>query len=91
MIREKLLKVDFGLQDKCCDSEERKESWRRTNIPDELLAFFSELFNIRKTTLLKDYYSENRVDQGVEYDEAEVEEDYSLKSLKIGSLFQIIF
>ena len=77
------------MQDKFCDSEERKESWRTTKIPDELLAFFSELFNIRKTTLLKDYYSENRVDQGEECDEVEEEEDYSLKS--IGSLFQIIF
>ena len=53
--RDKLLNIDFGLQDKFCDAEELKLAWRTTKIPDELLVFFSELFNINKTTLLKDY------------------------------------
>ena len=39
-IRDKLLNVDFGLQDKFCDAEELKLAWRTTNIPDEVLAFF---------------------------------------------------
>ena len=58
-IRDKLLNVDFGLQDKFCDAEELKLAWRTTKIPDNILAFFSELFNIKKTMLLKDYYNED--------------------------------
>ena len=59
VIRSKLLNVDFGLQDKFCDVEELKHSWRATKIPDELLIFFAELFNIKKTTMLKEYYNRN--------------------------------
>ena len=46
VIRSKLFNVDFGLQDKFCDAEELKHSLRTTKIPDELLSFFAELFNI---------------------------------------------
>ena len=42
VIRSKLLNVDFGLQDKFCDAEELKHSWRTTKIPDELLIFFAD-------------------------------------------------
>ena len=54
-IEDKPLNVDFGLHDKFCDVEELKLAWRTTKIPDNVLAFFSELFNIKKTMLLKDY------------------------------------
>ena len=87
VIRSKLLNVDFGLQDKFCDAEELKHSWRTTKIPDELLIFFAELFNIKKTTLLKEYYNSNdEIEQ-----ESEQEQDDILKSMKIGSLFQVTF
>ena len=33
-IRDKLLNVDFGLQDKFCDAEELKMAWRTTKILD---------------------------------------------------------
>ena len=39
-IREALLKVDFGLKDKFCDSEELKHSWSTTRMADELISFF---------------------------------------------------
>ena len=86
IIGDKLLNIDFGLQDKFCDAEELKLAWRTTKIPDELLVFFSELFNINKTTLLKDYYNEDN-----DIDKTQIDENDSLKSMKIGSLFQIMF
>ena len=86
IIRDKLLNIDFGLQDKFCDAEELKLAWRTTKIPDELLVFFSEPFNINKITLLKDYYNEDD-----EIDKTQIDEKDSLKSMKIGSLFQIMF
>ena len=58
IIRQSLLQIDFGLQDKFCHAEELKFAWKNTKIPDELLTFFAELFNIKKTTLLKDYYED---------------------------------
>ena len=59
IIRDKLLNIDFGLHDKFCDAEELKLAWRTTKIPDELLAFFSEVFNIKKTVFLKGYYNKD--------------------------------
>ena len=84
-IRDKLLNVDFGLQDKLCDPEELKLAWGMTKIPDELLALFLELFSI-KTMLLKDYCNEDD-----EIGKTETDENDVLKSMKIGSLFQIMF
>ena len=85
-IREKLRNVDFGLQDKICDAEELKLAWRTAKIPDEVMVFFSEPFNIKKTMLLKDYYNEHD-----EIDKTEADENNVLKSMKIGSMFQIMF
>ena len=86
MVLNQLLNIDFGLQDKFCDAKELKLAWRTTKIPDELLVFFSEFFNINKTTLLKDYYNEDD-----EIDKTQIDENDSLKSMKIGSPFQIMF
>ena len=52
------MNVHFGLQDKLCNSEELKLPLRRVKILREVMIFFSELFNIKKTMLLKDYYNE---------------------------------
>ena len=40
-IRQSLLDLDFGLDDKFCDAEELKEAWRKKVMPDVLLTFFS--------------------------------------------------
>ena len=60
-IRDKLLNVDFGLQDEFCDAEELKLAWKTTKISNEVLDFFSELFTVKKTMLLEDYYRMIRV------------------------------
>ena len=70
-IRQSLEAVDFGLHDRFGDAEELKRLWRTTKMPDELLSFFSLLFNIRKTTLLQSYH----------------ENLSSTKFSKIGSIF----
>ena len=51
--RQSFFSVDFGLKDKFYDAEELKHAWRNTKVPDEILTFFSELFNIKKTSSLK--------------------------------------
>lgn len=51
-----LKNVDFCLKDKFCDAEKLKNSWCNTKIPNELLSFFSILFNVKKTTLIKSYH-----------------------------------
>ena len=85
-VREKVLNIDFRQQDKFRDAEELKLTWRITKVPDEVLAFFSELFNVKETMLLKYYYNEDD-----EIDKTETYENDVLKSMKIGSLFQIMF
>ena len=52
-MRKCIQNLDFNLDEKFCDTKELEESWYRTHIPDELLAFFSVLFTLKKTSLLK--------------------------------------
>ena len=47
-IRSKLLNVDFGVQDTFFNSEELKLAWRKTKIPDEVLAFFFRTFQYKE-------------------------------------------
>lgn len=51
-IRKALLKVDFGLANTFCDSDELKTSGIATEIPDEMLTFSSTYLNINKCLLL---------------------------------------
>ena len=46
IIRKPLKNVTFNLEDKICDGDELKESWENTPMLDQLLTFFSSLFNI---------------------------------------------
>ena len=39
-IRNALLKVDFGLDDRFCNAQELKDSLQNTKVPDVLLSFF---------------------------------------------------
>ena len=50
-IRKALLKVDFGLQDSFCDSNDLHESWEKTRMPECLLTFLSVLYNVPKHKL----------------------------------------
>ena len=87
-IRTALKQVDFKLQDRFCDAEELKQSWLNTKIPDELLTFFSELFDIKKTKLIEEYHNETVSDDA----KNDVKNDqFPGKYPKIGSLFQIMY
>ena len=52
-IKQSLLDLDFGLDDKFCDAEKLKEAWRKKVIPGVLLMFFSTLLNLRLRTCCK--------------------------------------
>ena len=47
ILKEALEKVDFKLDDRFCDGNELKDSWRTTRMPDQLLTFFLALFGIK--------------------------------------------
>ena len=83
-----LKQVDFKLQDRFCDAEELKQSWLNTKIPDELLTFFSELFDIKKTKLIEEYHNET-VSDDVKNDAKN--DQFPRKYSKIGSSFQILY
>ena len=51
IMRMALNNITFNLDDKFCDGDEMKESWENTQMPDQL--FFSPLFNIHRSCLLK--------------------------------------
>ena len=55
------------------------------------MTFLAELFNIKKTTLIRDYYDDTpEIDS--ELDDTDFSENRkSSKSLRLGSLFQIIY
>ena len=57
-IRKCLLKMDFGLNNSFCDAEELKHSWRNTAMPDELITFFSTLFNVNQAILRPNYHED---------------------------------
>lgn len=44
-LREVIKKVDFDLDDRVCDHLDLREAWENIRIPDELLSFFSTLFD----------------------------------------------
>ena len=86
-IRTALKQVDFKLEDTICDTEELKQSWLNTKTPDELLTFFSELFDIKKTKLIEEYRNKT-VSDDVKND---VKNDqFPGKYSKNRSLFQIM-
>ena len=87
-IRTALKQVDFKLQDRFCDAEELKQSWLNTKIPDELLTFFSELFEIKKTKLIEKYHNETVSDDAKNDAKSH---QFPGKYSKIGSLFQIMY
>ena len=90
-LQESLLSVDFNLNNKFCDVEELRESWQTTKMPDEWMAFMCELFNIRKSTILHIYYSNDDIDVEVDRDDVNIDERISQKIAKLSSIFQILF
>jgi hypothetical protein len=92
-IRKCLLKMDFGLNDSFCDAEELKHSWKNTVMPDQLVTFFSTLFNVNEAILRPNYYEDNsslEEDLDIDEDKFDKSQHAQLKAVKIHSLFQIM-
>ena len=91
-----LLKIDFGIDEKFCDSEELKTSWQTTRMPDDLITFLCELNNTNKSSFLHSYFStevanDNDEDENEQYD---VENPISRMHFKVSlfhSIFQILY
>ena len=94
-LRKSLLSFDFELSDKFCDAGYLKEAWENKSMTDEFLTFFSELFNIKKTSLIPgtERDPEFSDDSKEEDDDKNIKQSKSeqLKILKIKSLFQIMY
>ena len=94
-IRKALLNVDFGLDNKFCDSNELRSAWNNTTIPDALLSFFAELFNINRASLMRHIFVTQDIYASFEegHEEFDMEEGTSetFTSLRIKSLFQILY
>jgi hypothetical protein len=97
LLRGLIQKVDFGLGDKFCDSEEIKESWEKTQMSDGLLTFFSSLFNIPKARMgkIQAIMQDHEEDEYLNDDNEAIDEeetDKSVKALhsKLHCLFQIM-
>ena len=60
-IRKVLLNVEFRLEDRFCDAQELKNSYSNTQIPDLLLTFFTSLFNVNRTMLMKESLEEDEI------------------------------
>ena len=84
-IRRALLDVDFGLNDKFCDADELKDSWKNPQVLEVLLSFFATLFNIKKTSLAK--YDFDSGSDPLHDDEKEEDDN----PVKIKSIFHIIY
>ena len=63
-ISEALLNVDFKVENRFCDAQELKKSYKTTKVPDVLLTFFSVLLNQGRAKLIRDdCKSDNIFDQ----------------------------
>ena len=99
-IRQLLLDLDFGLDDKRCDDEELKEASRKKVMPDVLLTF-STLFDLRLRNLLQsiderscaDLDDENSNDDTNQTDMDERMESFfeNQNFTKIHAMFQMLF
>ena len=100
IIRNAMKQVDFKLDDRFCDAEELKASWQSTSLPDCLVIFFSEVFNIPQIDLMNcfrdtedpylDEYFNSSVEE-VSYRADLKKEGRNRKSTNIMSIFQIMY
>ena len=103
ILRESLKRVDFQLDDTFCDGSELKHSWENTPIPDQMLTFFSALFGIRRSRMIKiemfdvgrgerDDDDDEDGDSDSEYDPDEhIEHAIQKQHTQLNSLFQIMY
>ena len=91
-ISEALLNVDFKVENRFCDAQELKKSYKTTKVPDVLLTFFSVLLNQGRAKLIRDDCKSDNIFDQHNFFEFEDEEDKRHEfSLKLKSLFQIMY
>ena len=54
-LRKDILSVDFNLNNKFCNGNDLNDSWQNLPISNEVLVFFSSLFNINTAKLHPNY------------------------------------
>ena len=84
ILKQSLKDVKYDLQDKFCDENDLKHSWKNINIPEPFLLFFSRLFDIDKDDL-----SNNRID--FDFTDSSFKISNEVKLLRIKSLFQVMY
>ena len=90
MIPDTLKNHTFNLDNKFCDADDLKHSWYQTQIPDDIVGFFSTLFKIPKMPMLRYYYeSDDDLDNSDATDNNY--DSIPFKIAKIGSMFQILY
>ena len=96
-IRNSMLEENFNLEDKFCDAEELKHSWKAMRLPQTVCAFFYVLFNINQTKLMsileydKDVLDVNDIENEGAKDKEEDLVSELKKVTKIKSLYQMMF
>ena len=94
--------MNFNINKKFCDAEELAEKWDNFNIPDEMIAVFSTLFNINAASLKQNFPPQQYEDDNNDFNEINENGDNDdtttgsckkKKKLtnKIKSVIQIIF
>ena len=90
ILRDSIMEIDFGLQDKFCDKHDLEKSWENIVIPPPVLTFFAVLFN----------FDANHFKANIENDDAESDDDDNIpatdkvsagKQRKMISLLQIMY
>ena len=100
ILRKAIKKVDFKLEDTFCDGNELKESWESTQLPEQLLTFFSSLFGIKRSSMLKceatnmksdeEIFEEEEDDSSAGESMQDFEQVSCTKQNQLNCLFQII-
>ena len=74
-VTQALLNVDFKLENRFCDAQEFKKSWKATKELDVLLTFFSVLLNQSRAKLIRDDCESSNIFDEHSFYELEDEED----------------
>ena len=100
-IRQGFSSMNFNINNKFCDAEELAETWDNFNILDEIIAFFSTLFNVNAASLKQNFPLQQYEDGNNDFNEINENGDNDdtttgsckkkILTNKIKSVIQIIF
>ena len=68
-VRQGFSLMNFNINIKFCDAEELAETWDNFNIPDEIIAVFSTLFNINAASLKQNFPLQQYEDDNSDFNE----------------------